>query len=295
MILTYTVKGNNKTINQLIKEKYDISNRLFSKLIKNKKIFLNSTNTDTRNIANIGDIITINLDYEEDNSNIIPIQMKLDIIFEDDGLLILNKPAGIASHPSMLHFDDTLSNGVRFYFDSINLHKKIRPVNRLDLNTSGLIIFAKNEYIQECLIKQMSNGSFKKEYLCLVKGNLSHKKGMIDAPIARKKDSIIERCVDLNGKLAITEFKVLKSYDNYSLVKCILHTGRTHQIRVHMAYIGHPLIGDTLYGDNEYNLNRHALHCYKISFIHPVSHKQMIFKSKNFGDFYPNKKTIPNY
>lgn len=281
MILKYVVKENDETINQIIKTKFDLSSRLFNKLVKNKKIYLNNEFVDTRNIAKIGDIITIDLNYSEDNSNIIPSKMNLDIVYEDDGLLVLNKPAGIPVHPSMLHYDNSLSNGVRFYFDSIGLNKKIRPVNRLDLDTSGLIIFAKNEYVQEHLIKQMANNTFHKEYMCLAEGIFEKPSGTIVAPIARKQSSIIERCVNINGKTAITDYKVIKSFKNFSLVKCILKTGRTHQIRVHMAYIGHPLVGDTLYGNGRSNLiNRQALHSYKISFLHPVTLEKTTFISE---------------
>ena len=175
MNLIYIV-GKEITINQILSEKFDISARLKNKLIKNKCILKNGTFEDTRNLVTIGDIITIILDSPEDNSNIVPTQMKLDIIYEDEHFLAINKPAGIAVHPSILHFTDSLSNGVKYYFDSINLRKKIRPINRIDLNTSGLVLFAKNEYVQECLIKQMSLNTFKKTYLCMVKGILENKK-----------------------------------------------------------------------------------------------------------------------
>lgn len=281
MILEHIVKENNKTINQIIQSEFNLSARLFNKLVKNKRIYLNGNIVDTRNIANLNDIITIDLNYDEDNSNIIPTKMDLDIVYEDECLLILNKPAGIPVHPSMLHYTDSISNGVRFYFDSIGLKKKIRPVNRLDLDTSGLIVFAKNEYVQEHLIRQMLNGTFHKEYLCLAEGIFENKTGTINASIARKQASIIERCVNPNGQIAITDYEVLKTYDNYSLVKCCLKTGRTHQIRVHLAYIGHPLIGDTLYGNGKSNLiDRQALHSYKISFLHPISLKMLFFKSE---------------
>jgi len=242
---------------------------------------LNNCITDTRNIVNINDVITINLNYDEDNSNIVPTKMDLNIVYEDDGLLVLDKPAGIPVHPSMLHYTNSLSNGVRFYFDTIGLKKKIRPVNRLDLDTSGLIIFAKNEYIQEHLIKQMANGTFHKEYMCLAEGVFENTSGTINAPIARKPGSIIERCVTNNGQTAVTDYEVIKTFDNYSLVKCVLKTGRTHQIRVHMAYIGHPLVGDTLYGNGKSDLiDRQALHSYKISFLNPVTLKKMFFVSE---------------
>ena len=134
--------------------------------------------------------------------------------------------------------------GVKYYFEQIGLKRKIRPVNRLDLNTSGLIIFAKNEYIQECLIQQMTSNLFKKEYIAIVSGKFANaeKSGTINLPIARKENSIIERCINKDGQKAITHYEVIKQYNKYSLVKCSLETGRTHQIRVHMAAISHPLI-----------------------------------------------------
>ena len=278
MNLKYTINQSNQTINQILKSKLHISSRLLYKLINKKTIYLNNKVCDTRDISNIGDHLLIDLSYDEDNSNIVPSKMKLDIIYEDESMLVLNKPSGISTHPSMLHFEDSLSNGVKYYFDSIGLHKKIRPVNRLDLHTSGLIIFAKNEYIQECLIKQMENNTFKKEYHAIVIGHLDNKKGTIDKPIARKQNSIIERCIDENGKRAITHYEVIKEFDDYSLVKCTLETGRTHQIRVHFASIGHPLLGDSLYGKKYDLINGQALTCTKLSFIHPVSRKNVEFE-----------------
>ena len=280
MILKYVIKqeDKNKTINKVLEEKFELSNRLFSKLIRNKRITVNNINIDTRQKAKIGDIIKIDLNYKEDNSNIVSKKMDLDIVFEDDGILVLNKSAGIAVHPSILHYEDSLASGVKYYLENSGIYKKIRPVNRLDLNTSGLIVFAKNEYIQESLIRQMKNNDFTKEYLAIVTGTLENKKGKIDAPISRKENSIIERCVSEKGQRAITEYEVIKNSKDMSLVKCKLLTGRTHQIRVHMAYIGHPLLGDTLYGTESTLIKRQALHCYKIAFIHPVSHKKLEFK-----------------
>ena len=276
MILRYNNESE-KTINSILKNNLDVSSRLLTKLINMKRVYLNDKIVDTRTVAKINDVISIDFNYEEDNSNILPCKMDLDIVYEDEAFLIINKPAGISIHPSILHYSDSLSNGVRYYYDSINLKKKIRPVNRLDLNTSGLVVFAKNEYIQECLIKQMLNDTFKKEYLALVSGIPNKSAGTINAPISRKKGSIIERCISEDGQKSITHFEVIKTFKEYSLVKCILETGRTHQIRVHMSYIGHSLIGDSLYGQKSDLINRHALHCHKLSFIHPITKKQLEF------------------
>lgn len=267
------------SINDVLTKKLFISTRLKNKLIQSHNVLLNGTFVDTRTLAHPNDIITVVLSTMEDNSNIVPKQMQLDIIYEDCHILIINKPAGVCVHPSILHFDDSLSNGVKYYFDSINLHKKIRAVNRIDLNTSGLVLFAKNEYIQECLIKQMNSKLFTKTYLAIVSGHVKPKIGTINVPIARKENSIIERCVSSLGQPSVTNYKVIKEFESYSLVSCQLETGRTHQIRVHMAYIGNPLLGDSLYGSQKTLLiNRQALHSYKMEFVHPVSNKLICVK-----------------
>ena len=281
MELEYLVENDKyKNINEILSLEFKISTRLKNKLIRKNKIFLNGCVCDTRSSVSIGDILSVSFDYVEDNSNIVPKEMPLDIVYEDNWLLVVNKPSGIAIHPSILHFDNSLSNGIRFYFDKIGLKKKIRPVNRLDIDTSGLVLFAKCEYIQECLSLQMQEGIFKKEYLCLVSGVFDKKLGTIDKPIARKEGSIIERCISEKGKKAITKYKVIKEFNNCSLVHCILETGRTHQIRLHMASIGHPIIGDTLYGTPSLLISRQALHSYKIKFIHPITKKEIELTAK---------------
>lgn len=293
MKLTYQVKENDHfdNIKEILKTKFEISDRLLTKLKKNNLIFVNNSIANIKAPVNSSDIVKISLDYEEDNTNIVSKKMVLKIVFEDDAILVINKPAGLPVHPSMLHYEDSLSNGVKYYFESINLHKKIRPVNRLDKDTSGLVIFAKNEYIQECLIRQMKSGVFKKEYLAICEGTLPHSSGTINAPIARKEGSIIERCIDESGDTAITHYDVLKSNDSLSVVHLILETGRTHQIRVHMAHIGNPIIGDTLYGNRSELINRQALHSHKVSFIHPITKKKIEFTAPLFDDM---EKIIDN-
>lgn len=281
MELKYIVRENDnyKNINEILSSEFHFSTRLTTKLIKSNKIFLNGKICDTRSNIKYGDVIIVDLNIIEDNTNIVPSKMDLDILYEDEWFLVINKPAGIAIHPSQLHYDNSLSNVVKYYFDLIGLKKKIRPVNRLDFNTSGLVIFAKCEYIQEEFSKQMQNNIFKKEYLCITEGFLENKKGTIDLPIARKEGSIIERCINRNGQKSITHYEVIDEFKNYSLVKCKLETGRTHQIRVHLSNISHPLLGDTLYGNSSELITRQALHSSKIILIHPISKKQLCFKS----------------
>lgn len=272
MDLNYTVH-NEINIRQVLRERFGISNRLLLKLKQNKKIYLNNSNNIYLDMpTKENDLIKINLDFDEDNSNIVPTKMNLNILYEDDSLLIIDKPPHMPVHPSLNHYENSLSNGVKYYFNSINLHRLIRPINRLDKDTSGIVMFAKNEYIQSKLT------NYTKQYIAIVVGKLEGK-GIIDKPIKRKADSIIERCIDESGEKAITEYEVLKNFningEDLTEVKCILHTGRTHQIRVHMASINHPILGDTLYGKESNLIDRQALHAYKIKFIHPITKKEI--------------------
>lgn len=275
MNLSYQIDKDEHYDNVLhvLKEQFLLSDRLITKLKKANKIYLNDLQTYTKKSLTVGDTVSVLIDFEEDNSNIVASNIPLNIIYEDDYLLVLNKPANIAIHPSILHFYNSLSNGVKFYFDKLGLKKKIRIVNRLDRNTSGIVVFAKNEYIQECLIKQMKTKELKKEYLAIAKGILESKSGTLNFPIARKEGSIIERTVSSDGDSAITHYDVVKEFNNLSLVHIVLETGRTHQIRVHFSHIGHPILGDTLYGSPSELINRQALHSYKLTFIHPVTKK----------------------
>ena len=188
------------------------------------------------------------------------------IAFEDDFLLIIDKPAGMLVHPTVSQWEGTLYDLVKDYYAHKGITADIHPVSRLDKNTSGLVIFAKEPIIQFWL----SQAEVVKEYLAIAQGHITQQQGMINAPIARKEGSIIERCVDFErGKEAKTAYIVLGYYGNNTLIKLRLFTGRTHQIRVHMAHIGHPLVDDNLYGMPGPQ-SRHALHAYRLAFKHPV-------------------------
>ena len=265
------------TVFNVLKNEFHLSDRLILKLKREKQIYINNEPTHVKKEITPGDNISVNISFTEESENIVAIQMGLDILYEDDGLLIINKGPSMPVHPSINHYEDTLSNGVKYYFESIGLKRKIRPINRLDKDTSGIVLFAKNEYIQESLTMQMKNGTFKKEYLALVNGCLEESPFTLVKNIKRKSESIIERCVsdDEDSEYAETIFETIKELDGYSLIKCILKTGRTHQIRVHTSFLGHSILGDTLYGQASNLISRQALHAYKISFIHPVT-KEMI-------------------
>lgn len=188
------------------------------------------------------------------------------IFYEDDYLLIINKPAGMLVHPTVKEDGSTLYNYVARYYAERQFKNTIHPVSRLDRNTSGLVIFAKEPQVQFLLSKQ----AVCKKYLAIVTGTLPADCGSIEAPIARKEGSIIERCVDATGKYARTDYKLISRHKAGNLVKVQLHTGRTHQIRVHMAYIGCPLYNDNLYGTPGPQ-SRHALHAYYLGFQHPLT------------------------
>lgn len=283
MELKYIVKQSDNyiSVRNVLKSYFKISDRLLLKLKKNNRICLNGASVFIDFPVKENDVITLNLDFKENNSNVVPRKINLKIIYEDEALLILSKPSNIAIHPSQLHYDTSLSNGVKYYFDTIDLKRKIRPVNRLDKDTSGIVIFAKNEYVQEFLAKQMLNNTFNKEYIGILEGILENKSGTINAPIARKENSIIERCVNKNGDKSITHYKVIDEIDNkFSVVNFNLETGRTHQIRVHSKYIGHSIIGDTLYGNSSPYISRQALHCYKMGFVHPITRQYIEFRDE---------------
>ncbi len=262
-------KESNKTIAYILRDKLNISARLLNKLKMNEKILVNNIPVFSNYIVKKDDIITVKIDFIE-SDNIVPEKIDLDILYEDEYILAVNKPAGMVVHPSANHLTNTLANGVKYY---LNNNKKIRAINRLDRDTSGIVLFAKNEYIQECMIKFTN---IEKEYIAVTNGILKEKEGIINAPICRKEGSIMERQVSPNGQVAITKYKVEKYIDNkYTVVKLILLTGRTHQIRVHLAYLGTPVLGDILYGEGSNLIKRQALHAYSMNFIHPITKEEI--------------------
>ncbi len=270
---TNTESSGYMTVFNVLKSEFHLSDRLILKLKREKQIYMHGEPTHVKKELVPGDVVSVDISFTEESENIVPTKISLDVLYEDDGLLIINKGPNTPVHPSINHYEDTLSNGVKYYFESIGLKRKIRPINRLDKDTSGIVLFAKNEYIQESLTHQMKNGMFKKEYLALVNGVLEESPLTLVKNIKRKSESIIERCVsdDIDSEYAETVFETIKEYSEYSLIKCILKTGRTHQIRVHTSFLGHSILGDTLYGKSSDLISRQALHAYKVSFIHPVT------------------------
>lgn len=274
MELICYVKPNQENIKQVLKENLSISERLFKK-VKYNHIFVNDVLYKSYAPLHVNDVVKVNLDFDEECNNIVSNEnINFKILYEDEWLIIVDKPSSVPVHPSINYYENSLSNGIKAYFDKNNIHKMIRPINRLDKDTTGIVMFAKSEYIQDNLKK------YEKEYIAICCNYLTGD-GVITKNIKRKSSSIIERCVCSydEGETAITRYSVISNIkinnENYSIVKCLLETGRTHQIRVHLSSIGHPILGDTLYGTKSYLINRQALHAYRIKFIHPVTHKEI--------------------
>ena len=263
-------------------------------LITDKKIHINGSEVKSNYKLRKNDIINVILP-EPIELNVTAEKIDINIIYEDEDVVVVNKEKGMVVHPAPGNYKGTLVNALLYHCGDLSgINGVIRPgiVHRIDKDTSGIVIFAKNEYIQECLIKQMKNKQFIKKYIAIVNGNLDNLEGIINAPIARKENSIIERCVSETGDTAITHYKVLKRNDNFDVIECILETGRTHQIRVHFAYLGHSLLSDTLYGVSSPLINRQALHAYEVEFIHPIT-KQKVKYIADIPDDFKNilKKT----
>lgn len=272
-------------LEKFLKNKLRLSQRLLRKLKANERITCNGIVHWVSQIIFCGDIIEIDMDFHEETEFLEPQDIPLEILYENQGLIAINKRPGIVVHPSANHHDMTIANGLLHHYNKSDIHIKIRPVSRLDRDTSGVILFAKNPMVQEALIKQMSTGDFQKEYIGVISGNISPKTGTIDLPISRKEGSIMEREVSPDGARAITHYKVLKYFSNSTLVKFFLETGRTHQIRVHCLTIKYPLIGDTLYSNLKSDLiDRQALHARRIKFLDPITNEKIIITAPTPDD-----------
>jgi len=284
MTKEYVVVQNEETlrIDKFLSLKETKCSRVFlSNLIKNEHVSVNGKIVSPSYKIKNNDHIIIDFIEEEHNEDIKPYDFKLDIVYEDDDILVINKPKGLVVHPGDGHHDDTLVNALVFAhkeLSDINGLERIGIVHRIDKDTSGLLLICKNNYAHNFIAKQLQDHTMHREYFALVLGTIIEDSGKIIAPIGRSKVNRIKMAVDIeNGRSAITHFKVLKRYEKYTLIDCTLETGRTHQIRVHMDYIHHPVVGDQLYGSNNcgiYN-NGQLLHAHSLTFIHPTTKKEM--------------------
>lgn len=261
-------------------DKLNVSRSKLQEMILNNLVLVNGKKQKNSYRLKENDVILVTgyLTYETD---IKPEKMDLDIVYEDDYLMVINKPSGLVVHPAAGHYSNTLVNGLLAHTNNLsNNNGTLRPgiVHRIDKDTSGLLIVAKTDKAHEELAKQLKDKTLNRKYLALVNGRINHDTGEIDAPIGRDPLDRKKMCVtDINSKEAITYFKVLERYKNATLIECKLNTGRTHQIRVHMKYINHPIVNDPVYNNKKSTSFGQMLHAKEISFIHPITKKKMTF------------------
>lgn len=257
----------------------DLTRSQLQKMIKDQNILVNDQPVSKSGYkVTKGDKILVNVP-EEEPIKAIPEDIPLDVIYEDDDVLVVNKPQGMVVHPAAGHPNKTLVNAI-LYHSKINDDDMVRPgiVHRIDKDTSGLLMVAKNNLAKQSLMEQLKEKSNLREYLAIVHGNFEEKNGKIDAPLGRSKFDRKKQAVIDGGRHAVTHFTVLEQFENYSLLKLKLETGRTHQIRVHMQYIGHPVAGDPLYGPKHTLPGKgQFLHAETLGFEHPRTHKWMEF------------------
>jgi 23S rRNA pseudouridine1911/1915/1917 synthase len=268
MIINYPVYDDMAIIDYL--NKYHISKSKIYKLFLEKRVLINNHDSKERDFVKNGD--TISIIYDED-IDYIPSDNTIDALYEDDYFLIVNKRRGIIIHDGKDNNGSLCNDIAKYYYDN-GITMNVRFPNRIDRDTSGIMIFCKDELTLGYMSYLIENHQIEKEYLCFVKGKLKNKKGNLTYKIGRDRHEDRMR-VSSTGKDAFTHYKVLKEYNDYSLVKCNIKTGRTHQIRVHMSYIGNPILGDMLYGGASKYTDSLLLHSYRVSFIHPVYNEKV--------------------
>ena len=281
-----------------LKREMGISTRLIRSASIQKRIFVNDVVVKMNKTVRNGEVIKIDLEKDE-SQNIAPEKMDLDIVFEDEDILVINKRPFMVVHPTKTYQSGTLANGVINYFQESGQNCIVRLVSRLDMNTSGLIIIAKNQYSHGMLSKAMSENNVEKRYLAIAHGIFKEKQGTIDAPIYRPEgiENGTRRVIDERGQRSITHYKVVEEFEDASLVECKLETGRTHQIRVHLSHLGHPIFGDVLYGDgdNEHGLiERQALHAFGLNFKSPRTGEELSLRAEMPEDMKELIKKIKN-
>ena len=257
-------------VDAYMSQQLGFSSRQIKKLFKDKKVCINGKTAYRDNKLKDGDIIEVDLSVEA-REDIVPENIKLDIIYEDEYLLAVNKPPYMLVHPTPNHPGGTLLNAAAYYFAGKGEEVSLRLLNRLDMNTSGIVVMPKNGLVHGRLDEMMRSGGVRKFYTAVIEGIAAPEKGVIDRPIGKDESDPIKRKVKSDGQPAVTKYDTLKTGKSHSLVRLELVTGRTHQIRVHLSFLGHPIVGDTLYGKESCLIGRQALHASDMELAHPVT------------------------
>jgi 23S rRNA pseudouridine1911/1915/1917 synthase len=267
-------------LREYLRSRAKLSGRLIKGAAMDERIFVNGKCARLNYVLKCSDTITFEV-VKEESQNIEPEDIDIEVIYEDTDVIVVNKSPGMVVHPTKSYPSGTLANGLINYFRNKGEKCIVRLVSRLDMDTSGLILVAKNQYSHMALARDMQNENFKKTYIAIVHGNIGKRSGTINLPIYRTEGPDIRRIVDKRGQESITHYEVVESFKEGDVVKVSLETGRTHQIRVHMTNVGHPLFGDSLYGKDEPDyIKRQALHAYKLSFPHPRTGDIVSLESK---------------
>ncbi|MGL5346028.1 MAG: RluA family pseudouridine synthase [Peptostreptococcaceae bacterium] len=276
-MISYTAEED-LTLKEILLDRLNFSVRSVAKTKREQSVLVNGVFKKPSTKIKKGDLIEVKI--EEEMANFEPQDLNLDIIYDDFDIIMVNKPPFMVVHPTKSHFDKTIANGVTDYITKKGEKVKIRFVNRLDMNTSGLVIVAKSGYAHHVLSVDMSEDKVEKTYITVVKGIVKNDTGTINAHIYRPTEDSIKRVVDERGQASVTHYKVLERLNDATVLEVKLETGRTHQIRVHMDHIGHGIIGDELYGYvDETLINRQALHAYSLAFEQPRTKEKLFFKA----------------
>ncbi len=285
LIELYVDEEENERLDFYLSSQLDeVSRTYIQKIIKEKRIWVNGTLKKASYMVKEGDIIKVELP-EPKELDLVAEDIPLDIVFEDEDVVVINKAQGLVVHPAPGNYSGTLVNALLYHIDSLStINGIIRPgiVHRLDKDTSGLLIVAKNDFAHRDLSNQLKDRKIHREYIALVNGVIQKDEGTINLPIGRDpKDRKKMTVISTNSKEAITNFWVLERFPKYTLIKVKLETGRTHQIRVHFSHLKHPIVGDPVYsnGKNEFGIDKQLLHARKLGFIHPKTHEYMEFES----------------
>lgn len=284
--ITVEKSGHGRSIDEILKEKLGLSRALLRKIKREGGVLLNGNPVLLQQRVEKGDTIALEMDFSG-QSPIAPELTLLDIVYEDDCILVVNKPAGMLVHPVSGEETGTLANYVMgHWLQQGNRNPVFRPVYRIDRGTSGLVLVSKTHLVHLGLTRQLTAKTMKRVYIALAGGIISTGEGTVSKPIARKPGSIVEREVSPSGSPAVTHYRVLGRLPGIcaTLLEVTLETGRTHQIRVHLSHIGHPLLGDTLYGGNDGHIGRQALHSYRLLFTHPLTGDSLDLKGRLPGD-----------